>query len=71
MPLKKKTKFVAVSSLFNLNVQDVISYVQNLQKHINNQNKRINKLKLKLRKMVRNQSHFYIAGWYEMTFALL
>lgn len=50
--IKKKIKFVAVSSLFNLSVQDIVNYVQKLHEHIKKQNKRINKLKLKLRKMV-------------------
>lgn len=52
MPRKKPKNFVAVSNLFNLNVQDVVKYVQKLHQHIEKQNKKINKLKLKIRKMV-------------------
>lgn len=52
MPRKKSKKFVAVSNLFNLNVKDVVKYVQKLHQHIEKQNKKINKLKLKLHKMV-------------------
>lgn len=45
-------RYVAVASLFNLNVQDVVKYVNQLHRHIKKQNKRINKLLLKIRKMV-------------------
>ena len=51
--VKKKTKFVAVSNLFSLSVQDVVKYVQNLHEELNRRKKLINKLKLKLRKMVK------------------
>lgn len=49
---KARVKFVAVSSLFSLSIQDVVNYVQALHHRINKQNKKINKLKLKLKKMV-------------------
>lgn len=53
--MKKATKrmsYVAVANLFDLNVQDVVKYVNQLHRHIKKQNKRINKLLLKIRKMV-------------------
>lgn len=53
--IRKKTKFVAVSSLFNLSAGDVFKYVKKLHEHIKTQNQRINKLRLKLKKMVRIQ----------------
>lgn len=58
--LKKTAKFVAVTNLLNLNVQDVVNYVHKLHQHIKKQNKRISKLKLKIQKMVRDKRIFNI-----------
>lgn len=67
MPRKKKAKkFVAVTSLFNLKVQDVLKYVQKLHQHIDKQNKRINKLKLKIKKIVMNKSNQFSENFHEI-----
>lgn len=54
--MRRKIKLKAVTSLLNLNFNDVARYVMDLHSKIKKQKKQINRLKLKVKKIVSCQN---------------